>query len=189
MTFYSKLSLSLITGIVTFSCQAELAQASSTNAKVLTFESSLSDFKSINNESAKLSANESGAEMKDMQEMDHSKMGADEMSDMKGMDHSKMGADEMGDMKGMDHSKMKRDKKMPEPMKGMKGMDHSKMSPDEMKDMKGMDHSKMGADEMKEMKAKPKSTMPAKDKTLNQIKKTVKPAPPAAADPQQNHQM
>ena len=47
---------------------------------LLRYESSLSEFKSINNDAAKLSAKGSAQDMKGM---DHSKMGADEMKDMK----------------------------------------------------------------------------------------------------------
>ena len=103
----------LITGLLALNCSAETTRASNTSSN-LGYKSSLSGFKSINDNAAKLTANDSLEEMKSR---DHTKMSAEEMNKM---DHSKM-----------DHSKMSADE-----MKDMPGMDHSKMSADEMKDMK-----------------------------------------------------
>ena len=161
-----RLLAGLITGLLAFNSQAETTHASTASDNI-TYESSLSGFKSINDEAAKVTANDS---MEDMKGMDHSKM------DHSKMDHSKMSADEMKDMPGMDHSKMKPDE--------MKGMDHSKM------DHSKMDHSKMSADEMKDMKAAPKAaSKPAKVKKSKPSKNMAKPASPATANPHQNHQM
>ena len=70
----------VVAGLLAFNCQAETTQAGSASLNLLRYESSLSEFKSINNDAAKLSANGSAQDMKGM---DHSKMGADEMKDMK----------------------------------------------------------------------------------------------------------
>ena len=110
------LSVGLIVSLLAFNCQAEVAQAASASQKALTYESSLSDFKSISNETGELSVSDSANEM---QGMDHSKMSSEEM---KNMDHSEM------DHSKMDHNKMGADE--------MKGLDHSKMSPSEMQNMK-----------------------------------------------------
>lgn len=108
----------LITGLLALNCSAETTRASNASSN-LGYKSSLSGFKSINDNADKLTANDSLEEIKSR---DHSKMSAEEMNNM---DHSKM------DHSKMDHSKMSADE-----MKDMPGMDHSKMSADEMKDMK-----------------------------------------------------
>ena len=77
------LAAGLMASLFAFNCQAEVAQVASASPKALTYKSSLSDFKSINNDTAKLSTSDSANEMKDMQGMNHSKMGAEEMNDMK----------------------------------------------------------------------------------------------------------
>ena len=149
----------VVAGLLAFNCQAETTQAGSASLNLLRYESSLSEFKSINNDAAKLSANGSAQDMKGM---DHSKMGADEMKDMKGMDHSKMGADEMKDMKGM------------------KGMDHSKMGADEMKDMKAEQKKSVKPAKVKKLKSMKKTAKPMPpDEVL----------PTAPANPHQDHQM
>ena len=180
----SNLAFGLIASLLSLNCLSEVTQPASAGQKTITYKSSLSEFKSINNDKDKLSVNDSALDMKGM---DHSKMGADKMKDMEGMDHSKMSPEEMKNMEGMDHSKMGGEE--------MKNMDHSKMGADEMK---GMDHSKMSADEMKDMKVAPKkSSKPTKVKKLkpNPLPKKpmpaseVKPTAPAPANPHQNHQM
>ena len=85
----------LITGLLALNCSAETTRASNASSN-LGYKSSLSGFKSINDNADKLTANDSLEEIKSR---DHSKMSADEMKDMPGMDHSKMSADEMKDMK------------------------------------------------------------------------------------------
>ncbi len=116
----------VVAGLLAFNCQAETTQAGSASLNLLRYESSLSEFKSINNDAAKLSANGSAQDMKGM---DHSKMGADEMKDMKGMDHSKMGADEMKDMKAEQKKSVK-----PAKVKKLKSMKKTAkpMPPDEV---------------------------------------------------------
>lgn len=109
------LVVGLIASLLAFNCLAEVAQAASASPKSLTYESSLSDFKSINNESAKQSASDSTNETQDIPGMDHSKMGGEEM---KNMDHSKMPPDEMKNMKARPKksakpSKVKKLKPMP----------------------------------------------------------------------------
>ena len=87
------LSVGLIVSLLAFNCQAVVAQAASASKKPLTYESSLSDFKSINNETGELTASDSANEM---QGMDYSKMSVNEV---KGLDHSKMSPSEMQNMK------------------------------------------------------------------------------------------
>ena len=144
------LAVSLIASSLAFNCQAEVAQATSASQKALTYKSSLSDFKSINNETGELTASDSANEM---QGMDHSKMSSEEMKNMEGMDHSKMGGEEM------------------------KNMDHSKMTPDEMKNMKAA--PKKSAKPTKVIKLKP-MPLPKKPKPASEVKPTeVKPEAPA----------
>ena len=69
----------LITGLLALNCSAETTRASNTSSN-LGYKSSLSGFKSINDNAAELTANDSLEEMKSR---DHSKMSADEMKDMK----------------------------------------------------------------------------------------------------------
>lgn len=170
MKNHSTRKINLVAGLVaslfTFSCQAEIAQAAVSNPKALNYESSLSEFKSINNDKDKLSANDAAQDMKGM---DHSKMSPEEMKNMEGMDHSKMGGEEM---KNMDHSKMGADE--------MKGMDHSKMTPDEMKNMKAAPKKSAKPSKVKKLKPMPPKPMPANE---------TKPTAPAEASPHQNHQM
>lgn len=112
------LAAGLMASLFAFNCQAEVAQAASASPKALTYKSSLSDFKSINNDTAKLSASDSANEM---QGMDHSKMGAEEMKDM---DHSEM-----------DHSKM-----TPDEMKNLKAAPKESAKPSKVKKLKTMKH-------------------------------------------------
>lgn len=92
----------LITGLLALNCSAETTRASNASSN-LGYKSSLSGFKSINDNADKLTANDSLEEIKSR---DHSKMSAEEMNNMdhskmdhSKMDHSKMSADEMKDMK------------------------------------------------------------------------------------------
>ena len=159
------LALGLTASLLVFNCQAEVAQAASASQKALTYESSLSDFKSINNETGELTASDSANEMQDM---DHSKMSSEEM---KNMDHSEM-----------DHSEMNPNKMGADEMKNM---DHSKMTPDEMQNMKA--EPKKSAKPTKVIKLKP-IPLPKKPKPASEVKPTeVKPEAPA--NPHQNHQM
>lgn len=77
------LAAGLIASLLAFNCLAEVAQAASASPKSLTYESSLSDFKSINNDTAKQSASDSTNETQDIPSMDHSKMSPEEMKNMK----------------------------------------------------------------------------------------------------------
>ena len=61
----------LIASLLAFNCLAEVAQATSASPKSLTYESSLSNFKSINNDTAKPSATDSTNKMEDMPSMNH----------------------------------------------------------------------------------------------------------------------
>ena len=139
------LAVSLIASSLAFNCQAEVAQAASASQKALTYKSSLSDFKSISNETGELSVSDSANEMQDIPGMDHSKMNPEEMKNMEGMDHSKMGGEEM------------------------KNMDHSKMTPDEMKNMKAA--PKKSAKPTKVKKLKP-MTLPQKPMPASEAKPT-----------------
>ena len=140
----------LIASLLAFNCLAEVAQAASASPKSLTYESSLGDFKSINNDTAKQSASDSTNETQDIPDMDHSKMSPEEM---KNMDHSKMGTDEM------------------------KGMDHSKMTPDEMKNMQAAPKKSAKPSKVKKLKPMP---LPKKPKPASEVKSTeVKPEAPA----------
>ena len=111
MTKQSTLKISLLAGLITgllaLNCSAETTRASNASSN-LGYKSSLSGFKSINDNADKLTANDS---MEEMKSRDHSKMSAEEMNNMdhskmdhSKMDHSKMSADEMKDMPSMDHS-------------------------------------------------------------------------------------
>ena len=140
----------LAVSLLAFNCQAEVAQAASASQKTLTYKSSLSDFKSINNETGELTASDSANEM---QGMDHSKISSEEMKNMEGMDHSKMGGEEM------------------------KNMDHSKMTPDEMKNMKAAPKKSAKPTKVKKLKPMP---LPKKPKPASEVKPTeVKPEAPA----------
>ena len=130
------LAAGLIASLLAFNCLAEVAQAASASPKSLTYESSLSDFKSINNDTAKQSASDS----------------TNETQDIPGMEHSKMSPEEM---KNMDHTKMNHDNMTPEQMKDMKGMDHSKMSPEEMKNMKAAPKKSAEPSKVKKLKPMP----------------------------------
>lgn len=164
----------LIASLLALNCLAEVAQAASASPKPLTYESSLSNFKSINNDTAKQSASDSTNETQDIPSMDHSKMSPEEM---KNMDHGKIKPDEMKDMKGMDHSKMSPEE--------MKKMDHSKMTPDEMKNMKAAPEKSAKPSKVKKLKPMP---LPKKPKPASEVNPTeVKPEAPA--NPHQNHQM
>ena len=155
------LAISLVASLLAFNCQAEVAQAASASQKALTYESSLSDFKSISNETGELSVSDSANEAQDILGMDHSKMNPEEMKNMEGMDHSKMGGEEM------------------------KNMDHSKMTPDEMKNMKAAPKKSAKPTKVKKLKPMP---LPKKPKPASEVKPTeVKPEAPA--NPHQNHQM
>ena len=156
------LAVGLIASLLAFNCQAEVAQATSASQKALTYESSLSDFKSISNETGELTASDSANEMRGM---DHSKMSSEEM---KNMDHSEM-----------DHSKMNPNKMGADEMKGL---DHSKMSPSEMQNMKAAPKKSAKPTKVKKLKpiTLPQKPMPAKE---------AKPTAPEEASPHQNHQM
>ena len=131
----SNLAFGLIASLLSLNCLSEVTQPASAGQKTITYKSSLSEFKSINNDKDKLSANDVAQDMKGM---DHSKTSPEEM---KNMDHSKMGADEM------------------------KGMDHSKMSADEMKDMKVAPKKSSKPTKVKKLKPNPlpKKPMPASE--------------------------
>ena len=73
----------LIASLLAFNCLAEVAQATSASPKSLTYESSLSNFKSINNDTAKPSATDSTNKMEDMPSMNHGEMSPEEMKNMK----------------------------------------------------------------------------------------------------------
>ena len=105
MTIYNILTFGVISVLTTFNCHAETAQPEKPVSMPLTYDSSLSKFKSINSEINIRSSNKTAA---DKEVMDHTKMSNDEMNDM---DHSKMSVDEM------------------------KGMNHDNMTPEQMRDM------------------------------------------------------
>lgn len=168
LTHKFNLTIGLIASLISLNCLAEVTQPASASPKALNYESSLSEFKSINTESAKLSANEAESEMKGM---DHSKMSTDEMKDMQGMDHGKMQPD---DMKGMDHSKM----------------DQSKMSADEMKDMKVAPKKSSKLTKVKKLKPTKKMAKPMPPIEAKPTAPAATPAAtPAEVNPHQNHQM
>ena len=143
----------LIASLLAFNCLAEIAQVASASPKSLTYESSLSNFKSINNDTDKQSTNDFTNETQDMPGMNHNKMSPEEMQSMEGMDHSKMGADEM------------------------KGMDHSKMTPDEMKNWQAVPKKSAKPSEVKKLKPMP---LPQKPMPTSEVKPPeVKPEAPA----------
>ena len=106
----SNLAFGLIASLLSLNCLSEVTQPASAGQKTITYKSSLSEFKSINNDKDKLSAN-------------------DVAQDMKGMDHSKMGADEMKDMKAEQKKSVK-----PAKVKKLKSMKKTAkpMPPDEV---------------------------------------------------------
>ena len=75
MTKYKYFLLGLSSILITFNCQAELALPVDSASQMLIFDSSLSEFKSINNEQNDASANE-------MEGMNHDNMTPEQMKKM-----------------------------------------------------------------------------------------------------------